>query len=58
MDPEELLDFAQTVSDIGLGSIQRTEAALVADPSQAESGLQMVDKTAFGLALGTIVATS
>ena len=58
MDASDLLAFAETVSGIGLGNIQRTEASLVADPDQAEAGLQAIDKTALCLTLGTIVAAS
>lgn len=58
MDASDLLAFAETVSGIGLGNIQRTEASLVADPNQAEAGLQAIDKTALCLSLGTIVAAS
>lgn len=58
MDASDLLAFAETVSGVGLGNIQRTEASLVADPDQAEAGLQAIDKTALCLTLGTIVAAS
>ena len=58
MDASELLAFAETVSGVGLGNIQRTEASLVADPDQAEAGLQAIDKTALCLTLGTIIAAS
>lgn len=58
MDPEELLSFAETISGVGVSNIQRFEATLVDDASQAETGLQMVDKTTLQLALGTIVAAS
>lgn len=58
MEAADLLSFAETVSDVGLGNIQRMEATLVADPDQAEAGLQAIDKTTLCLALGTIVAAS
>ncbi len=58
MDPEELLAFAESVSGVGLGNIQRVEATLVADSSRVESGLQVIDKTSLCLSLGTIVAAS
>lgn len=58
MEPEELLGLAEDLSSVGLANIQRLEATLVADPAQAESGLQMVDKTQLALALGTIQAAS
>ena len=58
MDASDLLAFAETVSGVGLGNIQRTEASLVVDPDQAEAGLQAIDKTALCLTLGTIVVAS